>query len=184
MILPASQRLSVSVIMATIAAAAGAMTHQRVDHALDIAGRRRDRAAPRMRSRPRRSVAGDGRRRRCRASAGPPWWSATAKPAIQSRMRPTGYHSIARRGRRRAVAGRRRSAIGPAEQREMAEPPGRQRDHDDKGDAVGQAEHQRRGRCCGDAADRRGAAVPSRAPPPSAAAARDRTAATKSARPK
>ena len=40
-IFAASQRLSVSVIMATIAAAAGAMIDERIDPAFDIAGRRR-----------------------------------------------------------------------------------------------------------------------------------------------
>jgi len=57
------------------------------------------------------------------------------------------------RGRLGAIAG---FGVGdrPSEQSEMAEPPGGQRDGDDKGDAVGQAEHQPEARGCRDAADR------------------------------
>ena len=75
--------------------------------------------------------------------------------------------------RRRTIAG---GGIGqrPSQQREMAEPPGRQRHGDRKGDAIAQAENRRRSpkrpRC------RRSLrrAVPIRAPPPSAAAAPNR----------
>ena len=59
-----------------------------------------------------------------------------------------------RRGRRGTVACGR---IGqrPSQQREMAEPPGRQRNGDDKGDAVGQAEDRAEAGSGDDAADRR-----------------------------
>ena len=90
-ILPASQRLSVNVIMATIVAAAGAMMESAVTQRSmspdDAASR-----DPRIRIRPRRSEL-------VMVSASLPSVSMAAivvnaaKPAIQSRMRPTGYHS-------------------------------------------------------------------------------------------
>ena len=76
-----------------------------------------------------------------------------AKPMIQSRMRPTGYHS--RSGATGAAPLPDGDAVGdrPAEQDEMAEPPGRQRDHDGKGDAIGKAEDRAETDRRGDAAD-------------------------------
>ena len=140
MILAASQRLSVSIIMATIVAAAGAMMRQRVDPSFGIAC---ERAASRGAEDAHQAAsqrAGDG------LGVGAERQQAaivvrTAKPAIQSRMRPTGYHSSAGAA---GAAPLPAAGIGdrPAQQREMAEPPGRQRDRDDKGDAVGQAEHR------------------------------------------
>ena len=114
---------------------------------------------PRIRSRPRRSVP-------VMVSASVPSVSSaaivvrTAKPAIQSRMRPTGYHS---RAGAAGAAPLPEPALGdrPPQQREMAEPPGRQRDRDGKGDAIGQAEDRAEAGRRGDAADRRRERSPS-----------------------
>jgi hypothetical protein len=90
-IFAASQRLSVSVIMATIAAAAGAIVTSASIHCsvspVEAASR-----GPMIRNRPRRIAP-------VMLAASLPSVSraaivvSTAKPAIQSRMRPTGYHS-------------------------------------------------------------------------------------------
>ena len=78
---------------------------------------------------------------------------SAAKPAIQSRMRPTGYHSRSGATGAAPLPDGTPLAIGPPEQREMPEPPGGQRDGDDKGDAIGKAEDRAETDRRGDAAD-------------------------------
>jgi hypothetical protein len=58
-------------------------------------------------------------------------------------------------GRHGRTAVTRRDAAGqrPPQQGEVPEPPGRQRDHDDKGDAIGDAEDRTEADRCADAAD-------------------------------
>ena len=91
MIFAASQRLSVNVIIATMAAAAGAIGDQSVDP-LSVSPVEAASLEPMIRSKPRRSAP-------VMASASLPSVSSAAivvnaaKPMIQSRMRPTGYHS-------------------------------------------------------------------------------------------
>ena len=143
---------------------------ERQRHHGDDRGRRRrdghqgiDAIARSRRPKPRRS----GRRSRSRPRRSAPVMAAAsvprvsraaivvsaAKPAIQSRMRPTGYHS--RSGATGAAPLPDAAAVGhrPPQQGEMPEPPGRQRDRDDKGDAIGKAEDRAETDRRGNAAD-------------------------------
>ena len=93
MIFAASQRLSVSVVMKTITTDAGSDDRQSASTHRSASPEEAGSRARRMRCMPRRSVP-------VMVSASAPSVSKptivirTAKPAIQSRMRPTGYHSI------------------------------------------------------------------------------------------
>ena len=118
--------------------------HQRIDPLFEIAGRRHVARAEDPQQAAAQRVGdggGVGAERQQRAIV-----VSAAKPAIQSRMRPTGYHSSAG-ATGAAPLPADAAGDGPAEQREMAEPPGRQRDRDDKGDAIGQAEQRAEHRC-------------------------------------
>ena len=148
-IFAASQRLSVSVIIVKMAPAAGAT----ITNASSACSVSPDEAAPR------------NPRNHCRAlritslmvAASVPSVNrtavvvSTAKPAIHSRMRPIGYHSSV--GAAGAVPSPAAASptCGPPQQSETPEPPGGQRNHDDKGDAIGKAEDRgeagRRRRC-------------------------------------
>ena len=72
-----------------------------------------------------------------------------AKITIQSRIRPTGYHSSAAA----SFAGWVPVGEWPPEQRKMSEPPGGQRGGNNEGDAIGKAEDRAENRRRGDTAD-------------------------------